>query len=104
MQSGFSAVDNWNAVARVDHNVRLTRAGSSQHRFEEFHHRLPRFLVERVAEFTRSLYGPCAVQVVLPGGRYQGDDNCKCQREKNTYVQKEDPETMDDETRCSISM
>ena len=49
---------------------------SQQHRFEEFHDGLPWLLVERVAELTRSFYGPRAVQAVLPGGRYQGDDHC----------------------------
>ena len=49
---------------------------SQQHRYEEFHDGLPWLLVERVAELTRSFYGPRAVHVVLPGGRYQGDDHC----------------------------
>ena len=48
--------------------------------FEEFHDGLPWLLVERVAELTRSFYGPRAVQAVLPGGRYQGDDHCKGHR------------------------
>ena len=49
---------------------------SQQHRFEEFPDGLPWLLVERVAELTRSSYGPRAVQAVLPDGRYFGDDHC----------------------------
>ena len=49
---------------------------------KEFHDGLPWLLVERVAELTRSFYGPRAVQAVLPGGRYQGDDHCKRRTER----------------------
>ena len=49
---------------------------SQQHRLEEFHDGLPWLLVERVAELTRSFYGPRAIQPVLSDGRYQGDDHC----------------------------
>ena len=50
---------------------------SPQYVLEKFHHRLSRLLIEWVPELARSLHGPCAVQVVHPGGRYQGNDDCQ---------------------------
>ena len=50
---------------------------SPQYVPEELHHGLPRLFVEWIPELSCSLHGPYAVQVILPGGRHKGNDDCQ---------------------------